>query len=186
MSGPAAAPNQAFHDRLNRVAEVRAPLEATKPEVSVLPDWKAHFRQPIAFLVAVLAGALAVVVVRSLRFYMTGGTLVGTDPDVAMLSDIALAAAGAFLLVSVLQVSGAYLKAAQALGILVMVLGMHNAVHAAPGAFKAIFSNDWTDNVLTSTQPNSILFRGASYVVYTPREDVKEPVIPVVRRAGKA
>ncbi|MDJ0640383.1 MAG: hypothetical protein QNJ20_16280 [Paracoccaceae bacterium] len=186
MSGPAAAPNQGFHNRLNRVAEVRAPIEAAKPEVPVLPDWKAHFRQPIALLAAVLAGAMAVAVTRYLRFYMTGGTLMGDDADTAMLIDAAMGATGAFLLVTMFQINGAYLKIAQILGAVAMVVGMHNAVHAAPWAFNLAFSTEWTRNVVTTTEPNSILFRGTSYVVYTPREATAEPVVPVVRRAGKA
>ena len=38
-SPPTGTPNGNFQDRLNRVAEARAPIEANKVVVSVILDW---------------------------------------------------------------------------------------------------------------------------------------------------
>ena len=51
MSGPGASgPSGSFQDRLNRVAERRAPIEAARPQVDVLPDWKQNIRYPASLV----------------------------------------------------------------------------------------------------------------------------------------
>ena len=64
-----------------------------------------------------------------------------------------------------------------------MIMVMHNFVHMAPGAFNAVFSKKWTDDVIAYTEPNSILFRGASFVLYEPEGEVASK--PTIRRGGK-
>jgi len=71
-----------------------------------------------------------------------------------------------------------------------MVMGMHNFVHGAPGFFDAAFAPEWTDEVIAFTEPNSILFRGVSFVVIEPDTAVaggeRTPnAAPTVRRAGQ-
>ena len=184
MSSPAGgAPNQSFNDRLNRVAEARAPIEATKPHVPPIPDWKENFKYPAAIVGAAIVGMLAVFVARYVRFHMMGGTLAGDDPDITMMIDAGLGAACSFVLFSMLRFSGPEFKAAQTFGIAAMVMCMHNLVHAAPTAFNLLFSEEWTEEVTTFTEPNSILFRGVSFVIYETEEEAR--AAPVILRVGQ-
>ena len=184
MSGPVGgAPNQSFHDRLNRVAEARAPIEAAKPYVPPVPDWKENIRYPAALVGAALLGMLAVFIARYVRFHVMGGTLAGDDPDITMMIDGGIGAACSFLIFSMLRFSGPEFKAAQTFGIAAMIMIMHNFVHAAPGAFNLLFSEEWTEDVTSFTEPNSILFRGVSFVVFEPEEEKR--AAPVIRRIGQ-
>lgn len=185
MSSPqSGSPNRSFQSRLNRVAEKHAPLEAEKTEVQVIPDWKENFKYPAALVGAALVGMLAVFAARYARFHLMGGSLMGDDADITMAIDGAIGAACSFLLFTVLRFEGTDFKAAQTVGIVAMITIMHNFVHAAPAPFKMLFSEQWTEDVIAATEPNSILFRGASFILYE-GEDAA-PTIPVVRRAGKA
>ncbi len=177
-----AGPDGSFQERLNRVAEARAPLEANKVDVSPLPDWKQNIKYPAALVGAALLGMVAVFVARYVRFHMMGGSLAGDDPDITMMIDAGIGAACSFVLFAMLRFKGAEFKAAQSFGIAAMIVVMHNAVHAAPKLFDLVFSPEWTEEVIASTEPNSILFRGVSFVVYEDEEAA--PAMPTIRRIG--
>ncbi|MDA8585490.1 hypothetical protein N9L47_04375 [Rhodobacteraceae bacterium] len=194
MSSPRQGrPNSVFAARLDRVADARAPIEANKVEVSVLPDWKENFRYPAALVGAALVGMLAVLVARYVRFQLLGGSLAGDDADITMVIDGAIAAGCSFVLFGILRFHGTDYKAAQSFGIIAMVLGMHNLVHSVPSAFNLVFSQGWTNEVIAYTEPNSILFRGISIVLIEPQiesasqseSESEVPTVPTVRRAGK-
>lgn len=186
-SPPTGTPNGNFRDRLNRVAEARAPAEANKVVVPVIPDWKENFKYPAAIFGAALVGMLAVLISRYVRFQLLGGSLAGEDADITMMIDGAIAAVCSFALFGMMRFSGPEFKAAQSVGIAVMILGMHNLVHAAPTVFNLTFSKNWTDEVVAYTEPNSILFRGASFVLIEPDNQIAGTPSsePVIRRAGK-
>lgn len=182
-SPPSGSPNGEFQARLERMAEARAPIDAAKPVVSPIPDWKENIKYPAAMVGAFLVGMLAVFVARYVRFQMMGGSLAGEDPDITMLIDGAIGGACSFLLFAVLRFEGAAYKTAQTFGIFAMICVMHNFVHGAPGLFNKLFSEDWTNEVIAYTEPNSILFRGASFVLFEPENEVASK--PTIRRAGK-
>ena len=182
-SPPSGTPNAGFQDRLNRVAEARAPIDAAKPQVSVIPDWKENIRYPAKLVGCALVGMMAVFVARYVRFHMMGGTLAGEDADITMLIDGGIGAACGFLLFAILRFDGKEYKAAQTFGIVAMVMVMHNLVHYMPGVFNTLFSETWTEDVIAYTEPNSILFRGNSFVLYETESQVAEA--PAVRRRGK-
>jgi len=185
MSSPqSGSPDNSFQHRLNKVAEIRAPIEASKPEVAVIPDWKENFRYPAAIVGAALVGMVSVFLARYVRFQLMGGSLAGENADFTMLIDGGIGIACSFFLFAALRFQGAALKTAQTLGIVAMIMIMHNFVHAVPKAFSLIFSEEWTEEVLAMTEPGSILFRGASFVVIEP--EGSKSLIPIVRRAGKA
>lgn len=186
MSSPqSGSPDSSFQARLNKVAERRAPIDASKPEVPVIPDWKENFKYPAALVGSFFVGMLAVFIARYARFHLMGGSLAGEDADIAMLLDGGIAAACSFALFSMLRFHDAQFKAAQSFGVAAMVLFMHNFVHLSPGVFGAIFSDEWAEEVVAATEPNSILFRGASFVLYTPKEETAEKApLPKVRRIG--
>ncbi len=189
MSSPqGGTPDSSFQERLNRMADRRAPIEAAKPEVDVLPEWKANIRYPAALVGAALLGMLAVFVARFVRFHLMGGTLAGDDPDFTMLIDGGIAAACSFLIFGMLRFEGHEFKAAQTFGIVAMIGLMHNFVHAAPGAFGLMFSKQWTEDIVTYSEPGSLYFRGFYFQVLPSGEEVadepEERELPKVRRMG--
>lgn len=184
MSSPQTGrPNSAFQNRLNRVAEARAPIDAAKPEVSAIPDWRENLKYPGAIVGSAVVGMLAVIVARYVRFQMLGGSLAGDDADITMAIDAGIGAACGFLLFAMLRFDGKEFKAAQTFGIFAMIMVMHNLVHYMPGVFSAVFSEEWTEEVIAYTEPNSILFRGVSFVLTEPASEVAAN--PTIRRAGK-
>lgn len=185
MSGPGAGtPNSGFQDRINRVRERRAPIEAARPKVDVLPDWKENVRYPANLVGMALLGMFAVFAVRYVRFHLLGGTLAGNDADITMFIDAALAGVAAFIIYSAVGLTmrdanraerGSMLslsnlgdnpvKAALVVGIAIMIGTMHNMVHSMPGLFGAVFSEEWTEDVITYSEPGSIYFRGNYFTV---------------------
>ncbi|NNE88205.1 MAG: hypothetical protein HKN27_09025 [Silicimonas sp.] len=181
MSGaPAAGPNEDFHDRLNRVAEVREPREAARQPVSVLPDWKAAFVGPVGIGLAVLVGMLSVVAVRIAFFHINGAAMIGANPNVMMAMEAAAALFASFLVFLILPYKGAMYNFLQFLGVVVMISMMHNLVHKAPGVFSLAFSPQWTQTVTTVTEPNSFFVRGQSVPFI--KEPKAEKTMPKVRR----
>lgn len=163
MSSPqSATPNAGFQDRLNRVAERRAPHEAERPEIEVLPDWKENARGPAGILAAILVGILAVVIVRIARFHVMGVALVSDSPDLTLAIEMAASLLLSFMIFLLLPWKGIQYRFLQFAGVALMALTMHNMVHSAPGLFRLAFSPEWTDRVLAETEPSSMYVRGHS------------------------
>lgn len=51
-------------------------------------------------------------------------------------------------------------------GVLIMTVGMHNLVHAAPWLFGAIASPMWAAQIISVTEPYSVLVRGVSIPLF--------------------
>ncbi|QMU57212.1 MAG: hypothetical protein GKR98_02730 [Boseongicola sp.] len=194
MSGPQNPQSDgSFQDRLNRVAERRAPIEAARPQVDVLPDWKQNVRYPSGLIGAAVLGMAAVFIARFARAHLMDGGLEGFDADITMVIDGVVAGLCSFLLFGLLRFEGKEFKAAQTFGIIAMICMMHNFVHSAPRVFSLLFSAEWTEEVIARSEPNSIYFRG-NYFVLSPEQEVAEdiedvdvpetPALPKVRRLG--
>ena len=63
------------------MAERRAPIEAAKPEVSVLPNWKENVSGKAGMAIAILIGLLAVILVRIASYHHVGIAMVSDTPD---------------------------------------------------------------------------------------------------------
>ena len=50
---------------------------------------------------------------------------------------------------------------------------MHNAVHKFPGTFSLLFSAEWTENVIASTEPNSLFVVDNVIPLALPKEEEK-------------
>lgn len=163
MSSPQnATPNSGFQSRLNRVAERRAPHEAEKPVVDVLPDWRENASGPAGIVAAIVVGLAAVLIVRIARFHYQGVALVSDNPDVTLAIELAAGLMLSFLIFLVLPWKGVKYRFLQFAGVAIMGLTMHNMVHNAPGLFSLAFSEDWTEEVIASTEPSSMYLRGQS------------------------
>lgn len=184
MSSPMgnAGPARSFESRVNRVAGARAPHEASKQEVSVLPDWKREVLGKLSLPFAILAGAIAVFAVRLAQFHINGTALVSNTPEMTMAVE-----AGVVILLSVIVMlmmpsKTALVKLGYLAGITVGLVAMHNAVHNAPALFSLAFSPGWTAEVLAATEPNSLYFRGESIAVIPEIAADEESVMPTVLR----
>ncbi len=173
-SRPISSRMPSFRSRLNRVAEARAPYEAERPEVSVLPDWKQHFRLPMAIFAAMIVGALAVLAVRYARLQYMGGGFAGQNPDVTMAIDVGAAFAIAFILFALARKSGLLLAAGHLVGVFAMIGFMHNVAHTAPQLFASIYSAPWTTEIASASEPGSLYFRGGYITVMQEAEEVIE------------
>ncbi|MEL6169541.1 MAG: hypothetical protein AAFR35_12690 [Pseudomonadota bacterium] len=194
---------QTFEDRINRIRSQRGHVpvepmpadlqtatgeweipksEAPRKEIDLVPGWKENVRYPLGIVAAFVLGMLAVLLSRYVRFHLQGGTLTGEDPDITMMIDAGLAAGVAFALRIILKFEDKEHIFAKTMGIAVMVVTMHNLVHWAPGLFSVLFSVDWVDDVVLFTDPNSILFRGMSFVLIEPQVPVAPEEAPIVPR----
>ena len=170
-SSHAAAPDEGFQNRLTRVAERRAPHEAARPMVDVLPDWRANIREPMGMALALASGLVAVFVVRVIGYHAFGTAMIGDHPDLIMAAETvaALALAVAVFLLSPFR--GYKFHLLQFAGVALMITTMHNMVHSAPGLFSLAFSPDWTEEVTGTTDPGSLYLRGQSLPFTTPADD---------------
>jgi hypothetical protein len=189
MSGPQGnAPNNGFQSRLTRVADRRAPIDAGKPHVDLLPDWKANIKRPVTLVAAVFVGIFGVFLARLIRFHLTGGTLAGDNPDITLIIDAGIAVVVSFVVFRLLKIKGREFNVAQLVGVIAMIGIMQNFVHAAPGAFGLLFSKQWAEDVVTYSEPGSIYIRGKYIVVLPSDEDIadepEERALPKVRRLG--
>ena len=191
MSGQGTGtPDRGFQNRINRVQELRAPIEAARPRVDVLPDWRENVRYPATLVGMALLGMLAVFIARFVRFHLIGGTLSGDAPDITMLIDAGLAALAGLMILAAVGLTARQLsrgqghgvfslktlgensvKAALVVGIAIMIGTMQNMVHSMPSVFNLVFSEEWTEDVVTYSEPGSIYFRGNYYVVLPQAED---------------
>jgi len=136
----------------------------------VLNDWRQNIRYPAAIVGAFVVGMISVFVARYVRFHLGMGGLAGEDADTMMLIDAAMGIGAGFVLRMIFHFEAKVFQTAQAAGVVAMIAVMHNFVHWAPGVFDVIFAPDWTREVITTTEPNSILFRGVTFTFDKPAE----------------
>ena len=182
------SPDKSFQARLGRVQEKHAPIAAAKPQVDVLPDWRENLRKPLGFAIAIALGLVAVILVRLVRFHAFGGTLIGENPDITMAIDLVAAGALSVVLFKITSYKGYPFFLAQMTGVVAMLIGMQNMVHSTPSLFNLAFSPAWTEDVIATTEPGTMLVRGHSMYLSEPEEEVAEAeaipekVMPTVRR----
>ena len=161
---------ESFQERLERLAAEKGAAEpqeksrrVTRAEAG-LPSMSENIRYPLLFVWAAIVGMIAVFLSRYIRFHLTGGSLSGGEnADMVMMIDGAIAAGTGFALKNLLSIEDKSLQFAQTVGVVIMVLAMHNLVHLAPKAFSVVFSPEWTQDVLETTEPKSLLFAGVTY-----------------------
>lgn len=112
---------------------------------------------------ALLLGLLAVCLARYLRFRVFPG--IDLEGQLDLIANGGLGMIAGFLLTQMFRLSGKEHLAAQSVGVLAAICTLHNLVHWFPKVSEALFSPAWVNGVLTTTEPNSILFRGVYFVV---------------------
>lgn len=141
-----------------------------------------NIRYPLSFIRAALVGCLALMISRFVRYHLTGGSLAGGQEDatVVMFVDGLIAAGAGFALKEIFAIQDKALQAAQTAGVMAMLLLMHNLVHYAPTLFVYSFSQEWVDDVLENTTPNTLLFRGVTITMGQPEGSQSEAKMPVI------
>lgn len=127
-------------DQLPQAALKRAVLGKARP--------RAKANSPLAAPLALISGALSWVWAQ----WSLPVLLQSTDLWMSLL------AAGAVMLLLrlVLGLTGPLTLAAQVAGLALAIVGLHNAVHLWPAPFAALFTPDWVQQVLASTQPMTL------------------------------
>ena len=113
----------------------------------------------LAFAIGVVAHGLAMVA----RYHLIGLPKVKASPDIEMLTQFALGFLLALLCAKALRLKEPSQQVARSLGVVAAVLLAHNLVHAYPEEVGRVFSPLWVADVVTSTKPHSLLFRGLSF-----------------------
>lgn len=147
------------------VDEIAARKKKSGRVAAGLPSLRQTVGYPASIVAAFLLGMLAVLITRYLRFSIAGSSITGEDADITMAIDAGLALAIGFVLKQIFRLSGKVHETSKTFGIFAMICVMHNLVHTWPGAFEIAFSPEWVTEVIETTEPNSILFRGVSFVV---------------------
>ena len=112
-------------------------------------------------------GGMAAVIARALRYQISGqisGTVTpNADFDLAL--DVIFAIVIAFVLREAVSLSAVKRMGAQCAGILLAMATMHNVVHHMPDMFARLFSTQWVEHVMQTTEPGTLNFRGQSYKI---------------------
>jgi hypothetical protein len=118
---------------------------------------------PLAFLASVLLGIAAHVATVWFRFKLTGMPDPSVDPNLEMGVSLALGFTVALVAGYILGLSSRETMPMKSLGVLLGMLFFHNAVHAWPQVFEAAFNKVWVNEIVSSTEAHSLLFRGISF-----------------------
>ncbi|MQY41492.1 hypothetical protein GG681_02470 [Epibacterium sp. SM1969] len=132
----------------------------------------------LSLIGALLSGILTVALVRYVRFHLTGEGEIGGP--VAFLMDAGIAIVACLAIKEIFKLHDAEFKAAQGVGVFLMVMMMHNLAFWAPRMMSAAFSPAWVFQQQQDTVPNSIWIM-VQYVEIGPKKPVTpEQTVPQV------
>jgi hypothetical protein len=134
-----------------------------KPKSKAPGSVLVNLAYPLGFVLAVSLGLLSDAVGRLLRFEL----MPQLRPEAAteMLINAGLGLIVGILLANLCRLKTPRHRLLLVVGVLVGGMSFHNLVHAAPQIFDRLFSPIWVAEVLRTTEPHSLLFRGISFVL---------------------
>lgn len=132
-------------DQLPQAALLRSHI--CGPKVLGVPQ-----RAPLALALAFLTGGAGWIWAQWMRVSL----FPAEDALVNLAADLLVGITALFLLRAVLGLRGPATLAAQVIGMAVMLLSLHNAVHLWPEQFSYLFPSQWVSTVLADTQPMSV------------------------------
>ncbi len=170
-----------FQERLNRIADrhetARGVRSGRRPRSGALGKGS-RGRYAISLFGALASGILTVALVRYVRFHLTGENEV-TDA-IAFLMDAGISIVACIAIKEMFKLHEPEFKAAQGIGVVLMVMGMHNLVFWAPDAMETVFSPAWVQEQREDATPNS-LWLVVQYIEIGPKPPVGEtPELPAV------
>lgn len=118
---------------------------------------------PLSILASFILGACASAIGRFARFALEKGPQIKPDPDMDMILNGVIGILISLILSQFIRMRTREHAAVQSLGVFAMLLGFHNLVHWQPEIFVRLFSQIWVTDILTTTKPSSLLFRGITF-----------------------
>ena len=149
-----------FQERAARVSAQCARAQAQPARRQKVADVADNATYPLAILACFLIGIATVVLLRWLRFQVTGEI----DPNAGLgILDALLIGGMTMAMREVMNFRQPAFTAANVLGLSVGLLTVHNLVHIVPSLFAWMFSEDWVDVIVYETAFPSLMF-GATNV----------------------
>lgn len=155
-----------YEEFAERIARVNAAQVARYQSANRRPahaNWIDNLGYPGSVVIAFLVGGCTAVMARLFIYSLEGLPSRTANPDLVMAKDSAVALALGLILFASANAATRPRVLGLALGIWVSLISMHNAVHAYPAPWAAVFSNEWVVRIQVMTEPRSFYFRGTSY-----------------------
>jgi hypothetical protein len=115
--------------------------------------------------IAMILGALSLAIAVYLQFTMTGDASPLDNSDVTMAINGGLGLTIALFGGYMLKMPMLKFVPLTAMGVLAAIVSFHNLVHLYPAQFADMFSPTFVQQVVTTTDANSIIWRGKSFVL---------------------
>lgn len=119
---------------------------------------------PVSMVAAVLLGVASHCIGQIARYHVQGLPDLKANPDIETLGQVILGIVISIALGYVFRLQSKSFATLKSTGAVIGVLFMHNAVHLYPKAFAVVTSGLWVNQVVSHTQPHSMLWRGISFV----------------------
>ncbi|WP_213545914.1 hypothetical protein [Vannielia litorea] len=154
-----------FNSRITRINKgkqwapdgvVHAPIQAARRKGRRGPV--ARLFHGISLPMAFGLGLIAMLVARYARLAVSGVPEGGGVLTETLLIDAVLALVLSFVLAQIVSMRSIPQVMVSALGVATGALTMHMAVHRAPDLFVQIFGPAWVNAVVTTTDPNMVLY----------------------------
>lgn len=140
------------------------PRRERKAKVSGLRAVLNNALYPTSMLAAVLLGVVSHCIGQIARYHVQGLPDLNANPDIETLGQVILGIVISMMLGYVFGLQSKTFTTLKSTGAVIGVLFMHNAVHLYPKAFAAATSGLWVNQMISHTQPHSMLWRGISFV----------------------
>ena len=141
------------------------PRRDRKPKVSRLRALMGKLLYPVSIVVAVALGIAAHGVGQVARFYVQGLPDLKANPDTEMLVQMIVGIVVSMFLGFAFGLNTKAFTTLKSVGVVIGILIFHNFVHLWPQQFAALTSEQWVDQVVSTTNGSSILWRGVSFVM---------------------
>ncbi len=119
---------------------------------------------PVSIIAAVVLGAISHGIGQVARYHVQGLPDQKSNPDIETLVQVILGIVIAMALGYVFRLHSRSFTTLKSTGVVIGVLFMHNAVHLYPQGFALMTSPMWVNQVVSQTEPHSMLWRGISFV----------------------
>lgn len=120
---------------------------------------------PLEVLLCVLLGVFSLVLGLYIRFSITGSGNPLGSPDIEMAINGGLGLTITLFSGYLLRMPLLKMVPVGAVGVMAGVMAFHNLVHIYPEKFAEMFSPIWVDQVIKTTDANSIIWRGVSFTL---------------------
>lgn len=156
--------DEMFVERLVRLDQNLTRRKRLMSARGPVPRWTLDLGRAASIAGAGLIGVLSVPLSRFAMFHSQGLGNSDANPELVMAIDGVFAFCIAFFLVRmVLSRSCTSHMIAQVAGIWAALTMMHNFVHAYPALWAQIFSAEWVERMIRTTEPGTLYLLGSGF-----------------------